>query len=242
LRDKPHVRERTQARFTHVLVDDVEDLTPAQRALLDQLGDALTVTSSEPVDLPTTITLDQSLRCRERILRATGGTVPTVAPGGDVRFWRCANERAQAQAVAADVARLLREGLAPERVAVLVRSVRNEGQTVAVALEERALDSTRPDLFVHRLIERLGLRQQQLFSAQADVVERLRNLSRLGEMASAYVRRSPQATPREFARYLSAVADAGLRDDEPAEGDAPRDGAAVMAMQAAPPREFDHVF
>jgi DNA helicase-2/ATP-dependent DNA helicase PcrA len=105
----------------------------------------------------------------------------------------------------------------------------------------RALDSTRPDLFVHRLIERLGLRQQQLFSAQADVVERLRNLSRLGEMASSYVRRSPQATPREFARYISAVADAGLRDDEPAD-DVPADGVAVMSMQAARPREFDHVF
>ena len=37
-----------------------------------------------------------------------------------------------------------------------------------------ALDTTRPDLFVHRLIERLGLRRQQLFAAQADVVERLR--------------------------------------------------------------------
>jgi DNA helicase II / ATP-dependent DNA helicase PcrA len=341
LRDKPHVRERTHARFEHVLVDDVDELTPAQRALLDLLGDAVTVTSSEAVDMPT-IELDRSLRCRERILRATGGTVPGVAPGGDVRFWRCANERAQAQAVAAEAARLLRDGVAPERIAVLVRSVRNEGQTVAVALEERAvphrlvgdsaffhraevrdvlawlrllvdpadagavvralarppvelrsvdlarciqiarrrkldmvsalvaatespqlppearerilaflklhraaaraLDSTRPDLFVHRLIERLGLRQQQLFSAQADVVERLRNLSRLGELATSYVRRSPQATPREFARYLSAVADAGLRDDEPAEGDAPRDGVAVMSMQAARPREFDHVF
>jgi superfamily I DNA/RNA helicase/RecB family exonuclease len=341
LRDKPHVRERTHARFEHVLVDDVDELTPAQRALLDLLGDSVTVTSLEPVDMPA-IELDRSLRCREQILRATGGTVPAVAPGGEVRFWRCANERAQAQAVAAEAARLLRDGVAPERIAVLVRSVRNEGQTVAVALEERAvphrlvgdsaffhraevrdvlawlrllvdpadagavvralarppvelrsvdlarciqiarrrkldmvsalvaatespqlppearerilaflklhraaaraLDSTRPDLFVHRLIERLGLRQQQLFSAQADVVERLRNLSRLGELASSYVRRSPQATPREFARYLSAVADAGLRDDEPAEGDAPRDGVAVMSMQAARPREFDHVF
>src|SRR5439155_941000 len=57
----------------------------------------------------------------------------------------------------------------------------------------RALDSTRPDLFVHRLIERLGLRRQQLFSAQADVVERLRNLSRLGELATAYVRRTATA-------------------------------------------------
>ena len=64
-----------------------------------------------------------------------------------------------------------------------------------------ALDSTRPDLFVHRLIDRLGLRRQQLFAAQADVVERLRALARFGELASAYARRSPQATAREFARY-----------------------------------------
>ena len=40
-------------------------------------------------------------------------------------------------------------------------------------------------------------------------------LSRLAEMAASYVRRAPQATPREFARYAAAVADAGLGDDEP---------------------------
>jgi DNA helicase-2/ATP-dependent DNA helicase PcrA len=290
--------------------------------------------------------LDRSFRSRERILTAAyaiaDGPEPAGEPGGEVRFWRCANERAQAQSVAADVARLLREGTAPAEVAVVVRSVRNEGQSVAVALEERAvphrlvgdaaffqraevrdvlawlrllvdpsdagavvralarppvelrsvdlarciqiarrrkldmvsalvaatespqlppearerilaflklhraaagaLDTTRPDLFVHRLIERLGLRRQQLFSAQADVVERLRNLSRLGELATAYVRRSPQATPREFARYVSAVAEAGLREDEPVDEDAPRDAVAVLSMQAAKGREFDHVF
>ena len=62
------------------------------------------------------------------------------APGGEVAFWRCANERAQAQAVAADVERLVaREDVAPEDVCVLVRSVRGEGQAVAAALEERAV-------------------------------------------------------------------------------------------------------
>ena len=34
-----------------------------------------------------------------------------------------------------------------------------------------ALDSTRPDLFVHRMIERLGLRRQLLFAATAEVVD-----------------------------------------------------------------------
>jgi DNA helicase-2/ATP-dependent DNA helicase PcrA len=344
LRAHALLAERPGARFAHLLADDVDELTPAQRSLLELLCEERTITTADPAFAAgTVVTLDGSLRCRERILlAATQVTDTSVAEGGDVRFWRCANERAQAQAVAADVARLLRDGTAPHDVAVLVRSARNEGQVVTVALEERAiphrlvgdsaffqraevrdvlawlrllvdpadagavvralarppvelravdlarciqiarrrkldmasalvaatespqlppearerilaflklhrsaagaLDSTRPDLFVHRLIERLGLRRQQLFSAQADVVERLRNLSRLGELASAYVRRRPQATPREFARYLSAVADAGLRDDDPVDADAPRDSVAVMSMRAARPREFRHVF
>jgi DNA helicase-2/ATP-dependent DNA helicase PcrA len=77
-----------------------------------------------------------------------------------------------------------------------------------------ALDTARPDLYVHRLIERIGLRRQQLFAAQADVVQRLRALARFGELAASYVRRSPQATAREFARSIAALADFGLREQE----------------------------
>ncbi|HEX6387971.1 MAG TPA: PD-(D/E)XK nuclease family protein, partial [Solirubrobacteraceae bacterium] len=104
----------------------------------------------------------------------------------------------------------------------------------------RALDTTRPDLFVHRLIDRLGLRRQQLFAAQADVVERLLALSRLGELAADHVRRAPQATGRDFARYLGAVADAGLRDE--AEEIAPAGMVAVTSMAGAKGLELDHVF
>jgi DNA helicase-2/ATP-dependent DNA helicase PcrA len=297
------------------------------------------------------IALDRSFRSRERILAAARAVTAPVAdrlnlevegaPGGDVAFWRCANERAQAQSVAAEVERLVREGVRPDRIAVLVRSVRNEGQAVSTALEERAvpfrvvgaaaffqraevrdviawlrllvdpgdanafvralarppvelraadlarciqiarrrkldmvaalvaatespqlppearerilaflkvhrqfagaLDTTRPDLFVHRLVERLGLRRQQLFAANADVVERLTNLARLGELAGHFVRRAPQATPREFARSIAAVAEAGLREDEPERARGPR-AVAVMTMRGAKGQEFDHVF
>ena len=76
------------------------------------------------------------------------------------------------------------------------------------------IDSTRPDLYVHRLIERLGLRRQLLFAASTEVVERLVNLAKFGELAADYLRRSPQATAREFARSIAAVADAGLREEE----------------------------
>ena len=77
-----------------------------------------------------------------------------------------------------------------------------------------AIDTTRPDLYVHRLIDRLGLRRQQLFAAQADVVERLRGAGPLRRVAPGYARRAPQATPREFARHIAAVADFGLREHE----------------------------
>jgi len=312
------------------------------------------------------IRLEESFRCPAPILRAAEAVVgplgdrfhkrlEAVASGerGEVAFWRCANERAQAQALAADVERLTRrEGVAPEQILVLVRSVRSEGQAVAVALEERAvphrivgaaafflrpevrdllawlrlladpgdagavvralarppielrsidlarctqiarrrkldmvaglgaalespqippeardrilsflkvyrsaaaaLETTRPDLFVHRLIERLGLRRQLLFAARPEAVEHLSNLSRFAELAAAFVRREPHGTAREFARHVAAVAEAGLREDS--EGDEAEAGPAarrgeralggvrIMSMRAASNSEADHVY
>ncbi len=301
------------------------------------------------------VRLTESFRSGENILTAAHAVVApdadrlpkrlqahAGAPAGEVAFWRCASERAQAQAVAADVERLVsREDVAPEDVCVLVRSVKGEGQAVAAALEERAvpyrlsgaaaffqraevrdllawlrllvdpgdagavvralarppielraidlarctqiarrrkldmvaalgaalespqippeardrihvflklyrsaagaIDSTRPDLYVHRLIERLGLRRQLLFAASTEVVERLVNLAKFGELAADYLRRSPQATAREFGRSIAAVADAGLREEEAAAAERPR-GVRVMTMHAAKGLEFDQVY
>jgi DNA helicase-2/ATP-dependent DNA helicase PcrA len=301
------------------------------------------------------VRLDRSFRSDDAIVRAAAAVAERApdriekplaaaegAGPGRVAFWRCASERAQAQAVAAEVERLVaREDVAPEDVCVLVRSVRSEGQAVAVAFEERAvpyrlagaaaffqraevrdllawlrllvdpgdagavvralarppvelraidlarvtqiarrrkldmvaalqaalespqippeardritnflglyraaaavLDSTRPDLYVHRLVERLGLRRQLLFAASTEVVERLRNLAKFAELAADYVRRQPQATAREFARSIAAVADAGLREEEAAASDRPS-GVQVMTMHAAKGLEFDHVY
>jgi DNA helicase-2/ATP-dependent DNA helicase PcrA len=375
LRDRPHVRARVAARWRHVLVDDLQDLEHAHRALVlllvrehggltaagddDQAVMRLRAAGAKnlrelaaEVGGLRTVRLERAFRSGGRILRAAAAVVAPVedrlpktidAPdGGDVRLWRCANERAQAQGVAAEIERLVRRGVGHDEIAVLVRSVRGEGRAVAVALEERAipyrlvgarafferaevkdvlawlrllvdpadagavvralarppvelrsvdlarcvqiarrrkldmvaalvaatespqlppearerilgflklhrstaaaLDTSRPDLFVHRLIDRLGLRRQGLFAAQADVVERLVSLSRLGELAAEFVRRSPQATPREFARYAAAVADAGLRDEEGEAGEAHGGGVAVMTMHGARGREFRHVF
>ncbi len=300
------------------------------------------------------VVLEHSHRSPRRVLEAASAVVRAnpdrlALPlsgdeGGEVRFWRCANERSQAQSVAAEIEQLIaRAGAEPQQIAVLVRSVGAESRLLAGALEERAvpyrvvgasafyeraevrdvlawlrllidprdaaavvramarppielrsidlarviqiarrrkldmvsamaaatespqippearerilaflklqrsalgaLDTTRPDLFVHRLIDRLGLRRQQLFAAQTDIVERLVNLARLGEMAAAFVRRAPQATPREFARYIAAVSEAGLREEEAAAvSDTRTRSVTVMSMHAARGRGFDHVF
>ena len=298
------------------------------------------------------VSLSQSFRCPQRVLDAAHALVAGLPSrigkdlrgggGGEVHFWRAANERAQAQRVAAELERLTaRDGVAPGRCAVLVRSVEQEGQAVAVALAERAvpcriaganaffdraevrdvlawlrllidprdaaatvrvlarppielpaadiarcvqiarrrridmvaaaiaatespqlapeareriahflqiqraaaaaLENTRADLFVHRLIERLGLRRQQLFTAQADVVERLLNLARLGDLAGAYERRVPGASARDFARHLGVLADAGLGEPE-AIPPARTAAVEVMSIESAAGRGFDHVF
>ena len=104
-----------------------------------------------------------------------------------------------------------------------------------------AFEDRRPDAFVLRLIERIGLRRQQVFATQADTVERLRNIAKLTELAAAYMLREPQATPRDFTRYLAAVAESGLREEE-AVGAPSAPAVQVMTMRAAKGLEFDHVF
>ncbi len=302
----------------------------------------------------TVIRLERARGRRARVLKAAAAVVAPIddrlglaargAAGGEVAFWRAENERAEVQAVAADVERLVtRDGVDPALIAVLVRSVGNEGPSVAVALEERAvphrvvgaaayfqraevrdllawlrlladpadagavvralarppvelrsvdiarctqiarrrkldmvaalvaatespqlppearerilgflkvyrsasaaLDTLRPDLFVHRLVERLGLRRQLLFAASPEVVERLANLARFGEIAAQYVRREPQGTTREFAGYVAAVAEAGLRDDDDeAEPGGGAPAVEVLSMAEAKGREWDHVY
>jgi DNA helicase-2/ATP-dependent DNA helicase PcrA len=104
-----------------------------------------------------------------------------------------------------------------------------------------AMEERRADVFVRRLIERIGLRRQRLFAAEPEVAERLLGLSRLAELASAWARREAHGSTRDFVRYLSAVAEAGV---EPAGGEEPASPGSVQghARSAAKGMDFDHVF
>ncbi|HEY7453375.1 MAG TPA: ATP-dependent DNA helicase [Thermoleophilaceae bacterium] len=352
LHERPHVRERVARRFQHVLVDEYQETNFAEGMLLRLLIEEhqqVTVVGSDArflEELPdaSVLKLERNCRSGRRILDAAAAVLPgrlTGASGGRVRFWRARSERAQAQAVAAEAEQLIAGGVPPERIAVLVRSVKAEGAVIASALEERAVpartcgaaayfqraevrdvlawlraladpndsgavvralsrppvelrsvdvarltqlarrrkldmpsavaaalegpqlseegrdrarvflrlyrsasnafEDRRPDAFVLRLIERIGLRRQQVFATHADTVERLRNIAKLSELATAYMRREPHATARDFTRYLAAVAESGLREEE-VTGTPTAPAVQVMTMEASRGLEFDHAF
>jgi DNA helicase-2/ATP-dependent DNA helicase PcrA len=358
--------------FEHVLIDDAQELDLAPATLVRAVAGRELTVAGDPLaaltrfrgagaarlrafesDGTRSVRLLHSYRCATRVSEAAwataiGGAHATqadrsdLAPVGEVEFWQCANERAQAQAVAAEIERLIsRQDVAPAQIAVIVPDTAREGRAVADALEERAVphslvgesalfqraevrdllawmrlladpsdasavvralarppiglrsvdiarctqiarrrkldmvaalvaatespqvppearerirvflklyracmsqvDTMRPDLYVHRLIERLGLRQQQLFAAQVDAVERLRSLARFGELAAAYAARSPQSSAREFARSVAAVAEYGLSEREEPLLTNP-DGVQVLAFDLAGGLEVKHVF
>ncbi|HMC49401.1 MAG TPA: ATP-dependent DNA helicase [Solirubrobacterales bacterium] len=329
LHERPDIRTEIATRFAYVMVDEYEDTTPAQRTILVKLAEenpnhlyAQDASGAPTAEVPS-IMLDQQFR------------QPAV------RYWRCSNERAQAQAVAREVEHLLGEGTAAGAICVLIDDPAASGGPVSAAMEERgipfhlagpaalfqrpevrdaiawlrvlaapddspaaaraltrppielraadlarlttiarrrkvdmvsaceaalespqippegreriqaflklygeasaALEERRADVFVRRLIERVGLRRQRLFAAEPEVAERLLGLSRLAELASAWARREAHGTTRDFVRYLSAVAEAGV---EPAGGEEPPSPGAVLGLsrRAAKGTEFDHVF
>ncbi|MBS1862589.1 MAG: ATP-dependent helicase [Actinobacteria bacterium] len=138
--ERPDVRAALARRFAQVMVDELEESTSAQRALLEGLA------SENP---------------NQMFVLEAGGDVPEegelqswyrdLHPEGDalvlerryrepkLRFWRCANERAQAQATAREVEHLLAGGTAADGIAVLLPDPIHAGGAIAAAMEERGI-------------------------------------------------------------------------------------------------------
>jgi DNA helicase-2/ATP-dependent DNA helicase PcrA len=101
LEDRPDVRQAIATRFAHVMVDELEDTTPAQRAILAALAaehaNHLYALEEQAVDPDAS-----DLRTWSLAIHPEAEVVQLESRFRDppVRFWRCANERAQAQAVA----------------------------------------------------------------------------------------------------------------------------------------------
>jgi DNA helicase-2/ATP-dependent DNA helicase PcrA len=336
--ERPDVRREIAERFRYLMVDELEEATPAQRAVLVTLAadNPNQVFALEPAPAG-------SAESWYRDLHPDGDAIALEHRFRDPKlgFWRCANERAQAQATARAVEHLVATGSDPEQICVVVADPARHGGAVAAAMEERgipfhlsgpaalfqrpevrdaiawlrvladpddsaaaaraltrppvelrpgdlarlttiarrrkldmaaaceaaldspqfqpearervqtflklynaasgAMEERRADVFVRRLIERVGLRRQRLFAAQPEVAERLLGLSRLAELAAAWARREPHGSTRGFVAYLSAVVEAGV---EPAGAEEPRSPGSVRGMAAAAVKGigFDHVF
>ncbi len=75
------------------------------------------------------------------------------------------------------------------------------------------LDTVRADLFVGRLIERLGLRRRQLLAADGVDAQRLAGLAGLCELAEEFVGSSPRPTARALAVELTTASEQGRQDE-----------------------------
>jgi len=364
LRERPQVARDIAREMPHLVVDELEELTPAELDLVGLLAAAAETTAlaGDPdgggprsgdgigwarreLESVEEIALSGEYRHGEAIRTAARAALedhpePASSNDGEVLFWNCENERAEAQAIAREVEMLLVEGTDPEAVCVAFADPRVDRQ-LAAALEERripyrsvdrrdflrraevrdviawlrlladptdsvavvraisrppvelrsvdvarcttiarrrkldmvsaleaaiespqippdareriqaflelygaaykAMDEMRPEVFVRRLIERIGLRRQGLFAAQAETAERLRDLARLDELASAWSRRSPAGSNREFAHHLARVAEADVPAVEPSTDRRP--GSVLLApLHLLKGEEFDAVF
>ncbi len=130
LDEQPAVRAEIADRFRFVMVDELEDTTTAQRAILASLArDNANHLYASEIESPWAQSLHPGAEAvaLERQFREP-----------PVRFWKCSNERAQSQAVAREVEHLLAEGTAPEEICVLIDD-EARGGPVAAAMEERGI-------------------------------------------------------------------------------------------------------
>jgi DNA helicase-2/ATP-dependent DNA helicase PcrA len=138
--ERPDVRAGIAARFAQVMVDELEESTPAQRALLEGLA-ADNPNQMFALEASATDGGDAGLEAWYRNLHPEGDAVVLEHRFREprLRFWKCANERAQAQATAREVEHLLAGGTAADRIAVLPGDPAREGGAVAAAMEERGI-------------------------------------------------------------------------------------------------------
>jgi DNA helicase II / ATP-dependent DNA helicase PcrA len=138
--ERPDVRRRIAERFRFLAVDELEETTAAQLAVLESLAadNPNQVFVLEEGDAETEGRLGDEWFAGlhpdgARILLERRFRDPKLA------FWRCGNERAQAQAVAREVEHLVVGGTAAEEICILVADPGKQGVAVAAAMEERGI-------------------------------------------------------------------------------------------------------
>jgi superfamily I DNA/RNA helicase/RecB family exonuclease len=164
LAERGDVRSELASRFRHVMVDELEDTTPAQRAILAELAKEnpnhlySVEGNSSGATGPRVLSRGEGGPAGEGVLDPPPPTPPAgvawalaLHPEADVveleesfrnppmKFWCCSNERAQAQATAREAEHLIANGTPPEAICVLVDDPAARGGPVAAAMEERGI-------------------------------------------------------------------------------------------------------
>jgi DNA helicase-2/ATP-dependent DNA helicase PcrA len=131
--ERPDVRRQLAEHFRYLMVDELEEASPAQLALVESLA----------LDNPNQVFALEGDEAKEwyRGLHPEGETVALQERFRDpeISFWRCTNERAQAQATARAVEQLVATGTAADEICVLVADPVAQGGAVAAAMEERGI-------------------------------------------------------------------------------------------------------
>jgi DNA helicase-2/ATP-dependent DNA helicase PcrA len=133
--ERPDVRRAIAERWRYLMVDEIEEATPAQLAVVESLA----------ADNPNQVfvaDVDQGEVLRwfaDRFPGAERIELEERFRDPALSFWSCSNERAQAQATARAVEHLVAEGTAPEEICVLVADPAQGGGAVAAAMEERGI-------------------------------------------------------------------------------------------------------
>jgi len=133
--ERPDVRRAIAERWRYLMVDELEEATPAQLAVVESLA------ADNPNQLyAAEIDQDEALRWfAERFPDAEQVELEERFRDPQLSFWSCTNERAQAQATARAVEHLVAAGTAPEEICVLVADPAQGGGAVAAAMEERGI-------------------------------------------------------------------------------------------------------
>jgi DNA helicase-2/ATP-dependent DNA helicase PcrA len=134
--ERPDVRRRIAERWRYLMVDELEEATPAQLAVIESLAP----------DNPNQLFASESAAEESEAVRWFADLFPEGRRveleerfrDPQLSFWRCANERAQAQATARAVEHLVATGTVPEEICVLVADSSKGGGAVA-AMEERGI-------------------------------------------------------------------------------------------------------
>jgi DNA helicase-2/ATP-dependent DNA helicase PcrA len=135
--ERPDVRRRIAERWPQLMVDELEEATAAQLAVVESLA------ADNPNQLFAAEDLTEQSEAHRWFSRLfpDGGRIALEERFRDpqLSFWRCANERAQAQATARAVEHLIAGGTAAEEICVLVEDPAQGGGAVAAAMEERGV-------------------------------------------------------------------------------------------------------